>query len=439
MVSFQLLGLMIGLLSILLVSLNFELIIEGLIILVLLLGTAMISASEVGFFSLRPADIEKLNQSKSKNSKLVLKLLENPEKLLANILIANNFLNISIVILSTYISSSLINFPGSPVLAFVLQVVVVTFVILMVGEIIPKVFATDHNISVAKFMAIQLNVLSKIFYPLTYLLISSTSLVQRRLSSKHHNVSIDDLSDAIEIASASLSDEKTILKGIVKFGNTEVSEIMKPRLDIVAIENDTTFLKLLSVIVDTGYSRIPVYEETLDNIKGVLLTKDFLPYIHEKDGFNWQGLVKPAFFIPETKKIDDLLAEFQKKKNHMAIVIDEYGGTCGLVTMEDILEEVIGEISDESDVDEELLYRQLSANVYLFEAKILLNDFYKVTGIEDTVFDDVKGEYETLAGLILELKGAIPEKNDKIEVKNFTFIIESVDKRRIKQVKLIIK
>jgi len=430
---------MIGALSILLFTVNFEVIIECFIILVLLLGTSMISASEVGYFSLRPAEIEKLNQSKSKNSKLVLKLLEKPEKLLANILIANNFLNISIVILSTYISSSLISFPGFPVLAFVFQVVVVTFVILMIGEIIPKVFATDHNIFVAKFMAFPLNILSKVFYPLTYLLISSTSIVKKRLLSKHHNISIDDLSDAIEIASASLTDEKTILKGIVKFGNTDVSEIMKPRLDIVAIDMDIPFSQLLSVIVESGYSRMPVYEETLDNIKGVLLTKDFLPYIYEKDDFNWQGLIKPAFFIPETKKIDDLLAEFQKKKNHMAIVIDEYGGTCGLVTMEDILEEVIGEISDESDVDEELLFKKLAGNVYLFEAKILLNDFYKITGIEDSAFDDVKGEYETLAGLILELRGEIPERNDKIEVKNYTFIIESVDKRRIKQVKLIIK
>jgi len=288
-------------------------------------------------------------------------------------------------------------------------------------------------------MAYQLNIISKFAYPLTYLLTKSTSFIQKRLASKGHNFSIDDLSDAIEITSESLSEERNILEGIVKFGNIDVSEIMQSRLDIAAIEYEVPFNKLLSLIIETGYSRIPVYEDTLDNIKGIIYTKDLLPYLHEPENFNWLGLIKQAYFVPETKKIDDLLAEFQKNKIHIAIVIDEYGGTCGLVTMEDILEEVIGEISDESDVDEELPYKKLSNNVYLFEAKILLNDFFKITGMDDSVFDEIKGEYETLAGLILELKGEIPQKNDKIECKNFVFIIEAVDKRRIKQVKVIIK
>jgi gliding motility-associated protein GldE len=311
---------------------------------------------------------------------------------------------------------------------------------LLIGEIIPKVFATDHRVSVALFMAYQLNIISKFVFPLTYLLTRSTSFIQKRLALKGHNFSIEDLSDAIEITSAgSLNEERNILEGIVKFGNIDVSEIMQSRLDIAAIEYDAPFVKLLSLIIESGYSRIPVYDDTLDNIKGIIYTKDLLPYLHEPTDFKWHGLVKQAYFVPETKKIDDLLAEFQKNKIHLAIVIDEYGGTCGLVTMEDILEEVIGEISDESDVDEELPYKKLSNNVYLFEAKILLNDFFKITGIDDSVFDEIKGEYETLAGLILELKGEIPQKNDKLEYRNFTFIIEAVDKRRIKQIKVIIK
>lgn len=414
-------------------------IIEFIMLILLLLGSALMSASEVAFFALKPAQIKELESGKHKRGALVLKLLEHPEKLLANILIGNNFVNISIIILSTNITLEIADFSHEPLLGFIFQVVIVTLLILLVGEIIPKVFATDNSVKVALFMAIQLDILSKIFYPVTQLLLSSTSFVQKRFELKKPNISMDDLSDAIEITSPSLSDEKKLLKGIVKFGNTDVSEIMQPRIDILALEYNSTLSKLFSTIVETGYSRIPVYEDNLDHIKGILLTKDLLPYLNEDNTFNWQGLIKPAFFVPENKKIDDLLAEFQKKKIHLAIVIDEYGGTCGLVTLEDILEEIIGEINDESDVEEELLFKKLSANTYLFEGKILLNDFYKAIGTDDSPFDDVKGEYETLAGLILELKGEIPFKGDRIEYKNFIFIIETVDKRRIRQVKVILK
>ena len=418
--------------------LSFEFFAELFVLLILLISSGMISASEVAFFSLKPADIKQLENSKSKRDQLTLKQLEHPERLLANILIGNNFINISIVLLSTYISRLIVDFSQAPLLGFVIQVVVVTFLILLICEIIPKVFATDHNLYVAHIMALPLQIASKIFYPLTYLLISSSSIVNKRLASKGTNLSIDDLSNAIDITSAAFKDEKSMLKGIVKFGNTDVSAIMRPRLDVVAIDYSTQLSKVLSIIVDTGYSRIPVYDETLDKIKGILFTKDLLPYIHEKNTFNWQGLIKPAYFVPETKKIDDLLAEFQKTKNHLAIVIDEYGGNCGIVTMEDILEEIIGEISDESDVDEELLFKKLSPNTFLFEAKISLNDFYRITSTDDNTFNDINGEFETLAGLILELKGEIPSKADKIEYKNFIFTIEAVDKRRIKQVKVVI-
>ena len=426
-------------LNILLHTLRFEIMIELLLVIILLIGSALMSASEVAFFSLKPADIKEFENRKGMKSQLVLRLLDNPERLLANILIANNFINISIIILSTSIIHGLMDFSTNPALGFILQVIIITGVILVVGEIIPKVFATNHYMRVVVVMSYPLFVLSKIFYPLTFILLNSTSFVQKKLASKKPNLSIDDLSHAIEITSDSLNEEKNILQGIVKFGNIDVSEIMQPRMDIVAVEYKTTIKKLLSIVVESGYSRIPVYKENLDNIKGVLYTKDLLPHYYETKLFKWQTLIKPAFFVPEAKKIDDLLAEFQKNKIHLAIVIDEYGGTSGLITMEDILEEVIGEISDESDVDEELLYKKISNNTYLFEAKILLNDFFKITGMEDTVFDDVKGEYETLAGLLLELKGEIPQKNDKIEFSQFTFIIEAVDKRRIKQVKVIIK
>jgi gliding motility-associated protein GldE len=425
--------------DVLLYPIGLKVLAELLLLILLLLGSAMISASEVAFFSLKPSDIKLLEEKATKQSLMALSLLKKPEQLLANILIANNFINISIVVLSTIITRGSIDFSGSPLLGFLIQVIIITFLILLIGEIIPKVFATDHRISVALFMAYQLNILAKFSVPLTYLLTRSTSFIQKRLALKGHNFSIDDLSDAIEITSDSLSEERNILEGIVKFGNTDASEVMQSRLDIAAIEYDAPFGKLLSLIIETSYSRIPVYEDTLDNIKGIIYTKDLLPYLHEPANFKWSGLVKQAYFVPETKKIDDLLAEFQKNKIHLAIVIDEYGGTCGLVTMEDILEEVVGEISDESDVDEELPYKKLSNNVYLFEAKILLNDFFKITGIDDTVFDEIKGEYETLAGLVLELKGEIPQKNDKIDYKNFTFIIEAVDKRRIKQIKVIFK
>ncbi len=425
-------------LNIILNPLRLKLMGELVLLIVLLCGSALMSASEVAFFSLKPADFDELENKKNKKSLMLFKLLGNPDSLLANILVGSNLFNISIIILSTYITHLVINFQNAPVLGFVFQVLIVTSLLLFAAEIIPKIFAINHNVKVAMLMAYPLYILSKLFYPLTTMLVGSTMLVQKRLAAKRPQISVSDLSNALEITSASLNDEKTILKGIVRFGNINVSEIMQPRVDIVAVDYNTTYRKLLSVVIETGYSRIPVYEKSPDHIKGILYTKDLLPHLQETKVFKWQSLIKPANFVPETKKIDDLLAEFQKNKNHLAIVVDEYGGTSGLVTMEDILEEIVGEISDESDVDEELLFKKLSANVYLFEAKILLNDFFKITGINETVFDGVKGEYETLAGLILELKGEIPQKNDKIVFENLTFIIEAADKRRIKQVKVII-
>ncbi len=412
---------------------------EILIIFILLLVSGLVSASEVAFFSLKPADKENLKNKNDWQSQYVIQWLEKPEKLLATILILNNLVNITIVILSSHVTATIVNPQFHPLIVFLLQVVVVSFVILVIGEIVPKIFAIRNSLRIVRLLAFPYYLVSAILWPIIYPLLSTTNFVNRRLKMLKPTISLTDLSNALQITSSSLQDEKDILEGIVKFGNIEVSQIMRPRVDIVSVSINANFKKLMSVVIESGYSRIPVYEENIDNIKGIIIAKDLLPYIDEKPHFHWQGLIKPAFFVPENKKIDDLLADFQKNKMHLAIVVDEHGGTLGLVTMEDILEEVVGEIEDESDVGEEILYKKLSANTWLFEGKILLNDFFKVTGIEPDSINDVEGNFETLAGLILELKGEIPNKGDKIQYKNFTFIIESVDKRRIRQVKLIIQ
>jgi len=410
--------------------------IQILAILILLLLSALFSASEVAFFSLRPAERERLQSQKSHAAMNILKCLENPEKLLATILILNNTVNIAIVILSTYLTTGLLDHQTYPVLSFLVEVVVITFVIVLVGEIMPKIFATRNNMKVIHLMAPALRfgmlLLSPIIYPLT----NSSQFVRRHMQRVGTGISVDDLSNALEITSASLNEERKMLEGIVKFGNIEVCQIMKPRLDIVAVNWHDDFARILSMVIDSGYSRLPVYEDTLDNIKGILLAKDLFPYVSEKPDFNWQGLIKPAYFVPETKKIDDLLTEFQRNKVHLAIVVDEHGGTSGLVTMEDILEEIVGEIEDESDTEEEKLYKKLSANCWLFEAKISMNDFCKVIQLPYDIFEHVPGNYETLAGFVLELTGEIPAKGTKIDYQNLTFEVENVDKKRIRQIKV---
>lgn len=413
--------------------------IELIIIIILLFCSALSSASEVALFSLNHHDLKEFQESKSKRKKMAHKLLDHQDKLLATILSANNFFNIAIIILSAHLTNSLIDFSNAQVLGFIFQVIVVTFLILFFGEILPKVFAVDNARAFSQFIAYPLLFVSKILSPIIWLLLISSKLINKNRFSQKQSISIDDLSNAIEITSDSLKEEKSILEGIVTFGSKEVSQIMRPRVDIVGASAEMPFSKILSIIVESEYSRIPVYDETLDNIKGILYSKDLLPYLHKENTYEWQSLVRSAYFVPETKKIDDLLSEFQKRKIHMAIVVDEYGGTLGLITMEDILEEIIGEISDESDAEEEKLYKIIAPNIYLFEAKVQLNDFCKITDIDDTYFDSIKGDSETLAGLFLELKGEIPRKNDSIEFKNFSFIIEAVDSRKIRQIKAIRK
>jgi gliding motility-associated protein GldE len=393
------------------------------------------SASEVAYFSFGPEDIEKFRNNKSRKSKSVLKLYNMPEKLLSTILVANNTINITIVLLSAFISSKLFDFSADPVIGFIIEAVAITFLLLFFGEIMPKVYASRNNVATATFMALPLMVMEKVFRPITALLTLSSSFVKKRTKTRRSKISMDDLSDALELTSDEFNEDEKILKGIVNFGNINVSAIMCSRTDVTAIDILSSFSEIIPVIISSGFSRIPVYSESFDNVKGILYAKDVLPYMKNVETFKWQTLLRPPYFVPETKKINDLLKEFQVKKNHMAIVIDEYGGTSGIVTLEDILEEIVGEITDESDADE-ILYRKIDERTYIFEGKILLNDFYKILGIENEPFEEVKGESETLAGLILELTGEIPEKNQVVRFGNFSFMIESADRRRIKQIRV---
>ncbi|MBN2682684.1 MAG: gliding motility-associated protein GldE [Bacteroidales bacterium] len=400
----------------------------------LLILSALISGSEVAFFSLNPKNKAFLEDLNTLKSKTILILLQKPEKLLATILIANNFVNVGIVILSTYITTGIFNFSEEPILGFVIQVIIVTFLLLLFGEILPKVYAARYAIRFSIFMALPIKYMQQIFSPLSYILVSSTSFIHKRVAVKNQ-LSVDELSQALDITSESreLKEDEKILKGIVKFGQIEVREIMKPRIDVVSIETSAGFKKLISLIVESGFSRIPAYEDSFDNIKGVIYIKDLIPYLDKSDDFNWGKLIRPPYFVPENKKIDDLLKEFQTKKIHLAIVIDEYGGTSGIITMEDILEEIVGEINDEFD-DINQNYSKLKENEYLFEGKTSLNDFCKILEIDDDIFDNVKGESDTIAGFILELTGEIPSKNQIVKFKKFEFQIKAVDNRRIKQI-----
>ena len=325
------------------------------------------------------------------------------------------------------------DFSSEPVIGFIINAVVITFLLLFFGEIMPKVFASRNHLRVALFMAYPLNIIEQAFSPVTALLILSTSFVKRRTGTRRSNISMNDLSDALELTSDDFDEDERILKGIVNFGNINVSAIMCPRIDVTAIDIKSGFNTIVPEIISSGFSRIPVYSGSFDNVKGILYAKDVLPYTRNPANFKWQALLRPPYFVPETKKINDLLKDFQTKKIHMAVVIDEYGGTSGIVTLEDILEEIVGEISDEGDEDQ-LLYRKLDVNKYAFEGKILLNDFCKILEIDEDIFEEVRGESETLAGLILELTGEIPESGQTIHYGRFIFRINSADRRRIKEI-----
>lgn len=415
---------------------DLKIIIGFLILAILLFASGLASASEVAYFSLMPEDIEKLRNNKQNKHQTVLRLYGMPEKLLSTILVANNTINVTIVLLAAFISSKLFDFSTEPVIGFIVEAVVITFLLLFFGEILPKVFASRNSLQTALFMAYPLAWMIKILNPVTSLLIKSTSFVKKRYSRRaSSDLSIDDLSDALELTSDELDEDEKILKGIVNFGNISANAIMCPRIDVTAVDINLQFSQIIPVIIESGFSRIPVYSESFDNVKGILYAKDVLPYMNNTDSFKWQSLLRQPYFIPETKKINDLLKEFQQKKIHMAVVIDEYGGTSGIITLEDILEEIVGEITDESDEDE-ILYKKIDDKTTVFEGKILLNDFLKILDIDEDIFSYVRGDSETLAGLILELTGEIPKKKQVIKYGNYTFTIESADRRRIKEIRV---
>jgi gliding motility-associated protein GldE len=419
-------------------------VITGIVAMMLfLVGSAMTGAAEVAFFSLGPNQLHELRLKEDKANRLVLQLLDFPKRLLATLLITNNFFNVGIAIISTYVTNNLFDFGSFPYwLAFLIQVVLITALIVLFGEIMPKVYATRNSLWIARFMARFVLVASKIFYPLSSILVYSTSMIDRRISTKAYNVSMSELSDAIQLTSSTNTpeEEKKILQGIVKFGDIEVKEIMKSRVDVTAVDITINFRDLLIMILDAGYSRIPAYEDSFDNVKGILYIKDLLPHLTKEDDFNWTALLKDALFVPENKKINDLLQEFQQKKIHMAVVVDEYGGTSGIVTLEDIIEEIVGEISDEHDEPiGDFEYTKIDDYNYIFEGKTSLNDLCKILDIEDDIFDDARGDADSIAGLLLELMQKIPERGEKISFRQYTFTVKAVDKRRIKRVQVTLQ
>ena len=419
-------------------------VISFIFLLLLLLCSAMISGAEVAFFSLTPADFMTEDGNKrTKSQEIVIKLLEKPKKLLATILVANNFINIAIVLLFDSVSDQL--FSGLDAVVFglnlklIFEVGVVTFLILLFGEILPKVYASRNNVQFSNFMAQPVNFLDSLFSPLSTPMRSVTLFLHEKLGKQRSFISIDHLSQALELTSEedTTKEEQKILKGIVSFGNTDTKQVMRPRMDVFALSDEDNYEEIIPVIIENGYSRIPVYKENIDNVTGILYIKDLLPYIDEKN-FEWTSLLREPYFVPENKKLDDLLNEFKEKKNHLAIVVDEYGGTSGLITLEDIIEEIVGDISDEFD-DEDLIYSKLDELNFVFEGRTPLKDFYKIIKLEDpSLFEDNKGEAETLAGFLLEISGDFPQQNEIINFGNYNFKVEAVDDRRIKQIKLTI-
>jgi len=411
-------------------------VISGVFALVTLLFlSAIISGSEVAFFSLSKSDFDEDIEDNS-SQKLVHDLLQNPKKLLATILISNNFINILFILTFTYVGSSFFNHITSEILKFFIEIVLVTFLILLFGEVLPKVYASRNTMKFAITMSKPMVLLNSLLSFLSIPLLKLTGVVEKKLSKKKSDFSVEVLSQALELTSsgATTKEEKKILEGIVNFGNTETSQVMCPRMDVFALSEEEEFSSVIDKIVMEGHSRIPVYKDNIDNIIGVLYTKDLIPYINRKS-YDWKNIIREAFFVPENKKLDDLLKEFQEMKNHLAIVVDEYGGTSGLITLEDIIEEIVGDISDEFDHDD-LSYNKLDNLNYIFEGKITLKDFYKVLQIEEGILEESKFEAETLAGFILELTSKFPSKDQMIKHQGFKFRIIAIDKKRIKKIKV---
>ncbi|MFT3884949.1 MAG: gliding motility-associated protein GldE [Flavobacteriales bacterium] len=413
--------------------------IAAMLAIVVLLGVAaMSSASEVALFSLTPTQLRDLKERGGSAGARVLDLLAKPRRLLATILVMNNFANVGITVLSTIVMAGLFEFDRMPdYLVFILQVVAVTFLILLLGEVLPKVYATSHPMQVAQWSSGLLIGLRFVCSPVNEALIRSTSFIDKRFKKRGaQNVGVDTLGHALELTkdASTTAEEQRILRGIVKFGNIEVRQVMKPRTEMSAFDKELTFQELLKEINDTGFSRMPVYEGTADRVVGVLHIKDVLPHL-DKAEFDWLTLLRTPYFVPENKKLDDLLQEFQGKKVHLAIVVDEYGGTSGIITLEDVIEEIVGDITDEYD-DEDLIYSKLDDHTYVFEGRASLTDVYRVLGIDGQVFEEHKGDSGTLGGFVLELTGRIPQKGERVSLRNFTFTVESADNKRVRRVKV---
>ena len=415
---------------------NDPLIYYSLILIILLVFSGLISGSEVALFSLSKSQIQ--NQQKSSYIEIIKKLLLNPNKLLATILVANNFINIAIVILFTQIGSDLFDGITSAVLKFTLEIILATFLILLFGEILPKIYASRNNLAFSKLVAYPLLLLNIFLTPISIPMQHLSNFIKDKLSFTKPNIGLNQLSYALDLTNPgeTTKQEHKILKGILSFGNTETREVMRPRIDIHAFKNTLSYDQILKNIIKNSFSRIPVYKDELDNIVGILYVKDLLPFLDKKE-FDWLSILRKPFFIPENKKLDDLMQEFQEKKIHLAIVVDEYGGTSGIISLEDVIEEIVGDISDEFD-DDSLLFSKLDNSNYIFEGKTSMKDFYKILNIDSIFFDKLKGDSETLAGFILEISQSFPKINSKVVFENYVFTIESIDKKRIKQVKVTI-
>ena len=409
-------------------------------VVLLVVLSALLSGSEVAMFSINTEQRKTLKNSTNNSTVRILKLLEEPKKLLATILIANNFVNVSIVMASNYVFNNLfIDGSISETMNFILQVIVVTFLILLFGEVIPKVYANNYNIQFSKFMSLPLLVLKKIFYPVSLALINSTNIIDRKIEKKRESLKADELEHALNLTKDSVDneDEKKILEGIVKFGHTDVKQIMTPRTDVISFDVTTKYIDLMEELKDIKFSRIPVFEESFDKIKGILYAKDLLGKMDEKKNFNWTSLLREPKFVPENKKLDDLLKEFQEEKTHIAIVVDEYGGSSGIVSLEDVLEEIVGDITDEFD-EEDINHKKIDDHNYIIDGKTSLIDVYKLLEIDGEIFENAKGESDTIAGFCIEQAGKILLKNEKINFDTYTITVEAADKRRIKKVKITI-
>ena len=405
---------------------------------ILLVFSGYASGSEIAFFSLSPNDLNELDEERNEQDRQISALREDSERTLATILITNNLVNVTVIMLCNYFFAHIIDFGMMYWLQFIVITVMLTFLLLLFGEIMPKVYAGQHALAFCRFSAPGITTLRKVFYPLSSILLRSGILAEKVVQKENHVLSVDDLEQALELTGENeLKEEKNMLEGIVRFGDETAKEVMTSRQDVIDLDFRASFSDVLKCIVENNYSRIPVYQGSIDNIRGILYIKDLIPHLTKPSSFRWQSLIRPPYFVPETKKIDDLLRDFQENKVHIAIVVDEFGGTSGIITLEDILEEIVGEINDEYD-DEEKPYTRINSNTYVFEGKTLLSDFYKLLNLDDETFEEVEGDADSLAGLLLEIKGDFPELHEKIDYENFTFEVTELDGHRISKIKVVI-